>query len=403
MNVLIVSPCVNLPVPAVQGGAVSTLIEYLVKENEVEKKMNLTILSIFNEDAQKKAEEYPNTKFEFIHSIRILDQCDHVIDTVLALGRRSKKTHQYFRKQHSLQCISCYMKEHDFDKVVFQNSGYLLNVLKDNSIAEKYKGKLYYHLHNDIPDNISVKAVRQCKLLLISEYLKEHINNVCGQDMSGQCVIVKNGFDCDRFAEQLPEPAKKELKRKLGIGSNKKIVMFAGRISQTKGISELTQAIEKLNRDDCVLMVVGAHNFGTGQTSSFQKQMEQQFAALGKKVCFTGYVPYDEMWKYYQLADMAVLPSIWEEPAGLTMIEACAAGIPLVTTNSGGIPEYVDRDNVMLLDKNRNLVVELKNSINEIFNNLDIWKIKAKRAQRFTREKFNTKNFYKAFLIGINE
>lgn len=403
MNVLIVSPCVNLPVPAVQGGAVSTLIEYLVKENEVEKKMNLTVLSIFNEDAQKKAKEYPNTKFEFIHPMKILDQCDHVVDTVLALGRKSEKAHQYFRKQYSLWYIFRYMKQHDFDKVIFQNSGYLLNVLKDDSLAEKYKGKLYYHLHNDIPNNISVKAVCQCKLLLISEYLKKHINEVCQKDISEQCRIVKNGFDCDRFARQLSESERHELKKELCIDQNKKIVMFAGRITAAKGIAELTQAIELLNRDDVILLVVGAHNFGTGQSSSFQKEMEQKFASLGEKVRFTGYIPYDEIWKYYQLADIAALPSVWEEPAGLTMIEACAAGIPLVTTNSGGIPEYVDSENVMLLDRNGNIVIELEKSINEIFNNLEIWKMRAKRAQKFTREKFNTKNYYKAFWTGITE
>lgn len=402
MNVLIVSPCVNLPVPAVQGGAVSTLIEYLVKENEVEKKMNLTVLSIFNEDAQKKAKEYPNTKFEFIHPMKILDQCDHAVDTVLALGRKSEKAHQYFRKQYSLWYISRYMKQHDFDKVIFQNSGYLLNVLKDDSLAEKYKGKLYYHLHNDIPNNISVKAVCQCKLLLISEYLKKHINEVCQKDISEQCRIVKNGFDCDRFARQLSESERNELKKELCIDQNKKIVMFAGRITAAKGIAELTQAIELLNRDDVILLVVGAHNFGTGQSSSFQKEMEQKFASLGEKVRFTGYIPYDEIWKYYQLADIAALPSVWEEPAGLTMIEACAAGVPLITTDSGGIPEYILRDEAIILERT-NLEKSLSSAIEEVINHYDDWKKKALRQSHYVQEHYNVRNYYKAFLEAINE
>ena len=402
MNVLIVSPCVNLPVPAVQGGAVSTLIEYLVKENEVEKKMNLTVLSIANEDAQKKAKEYSDTKFEFIHPVKILDQCDHIVDTILTFGRKSEKAHQYFRKQYSLRYISRYMKQHDFDKVIFQNSGYLLNVLKDDSLAEKYKGKLYYHLHNDIPNNISVKAVCQCKLLLISEYLKKHINEVCQRDISEQCRIVKNGFDCDRFAQQLSESERRELKKELCIDQNKKIVMFAGRITAAKGIVELTQAIELLNRDDVVLLVVGAHNFGTGQSSSFQKEMEQRFASLGEKVRFTGYIPYDEIWKYYQLADIAALPSVWEEPAGLTMIEACAAGVPLITTDSGGIPEYILRDEAIILERT-NLEQSLSSAIEEVINHYDDWKKKSLRQCRYVQEHYNVRNYYKAFLEAINE
>lgn len=396
MKVLIVSPCVNLPVPAVQGGAVSTLIEYLIKENEAEQKMQLTVLSVYDIEAEKKAKDYPNTQIDFIHPPKIVDSVDYVLDTVLAKGKKGKPAHQYIRKQYSLRYISRYMAKHDFDKVVFQNSGYLLNVLNNRAIAEKYQGKLYYHLHNDIPNNVSVKAVMQCKLLLISEYLKKHVNEVCGQDMSRQCVIVKNGFDCTRFAQELPEDKKTELKKKLGIESDKKIIMFAGRIAPTKGILELTEAFKKLNRDDTILMVVGAHNFGTGQTSEFQKRMEKQFAELGKRVCFTGYVPYDEIWKYYKIADVAALPSIWEEPAGLTMIEACAAGVPLITTNSGGIPEYVLCEYACVLERS-NLVESLVAAINNILKDEDSWRKKALCQKEYIVENYNVKRYYEVF------
>lgn len=403
MKVLIISPCVNLPVPAVRGGAVSTLIEYLVKENEIEQLMDLTILSVYDAKAKEKAKEYLNTKIEFIEPLKVLEQVDCLIDSFLDVGKKRKAQHQYLKKLYSIRFIKKYMKEHDFDKVVFENSGYLLNALKNKNLAKKYRGKLYYHLHNDIPNSVYISGVRQCKLLLISEYLKKHVNEVCGQDMGNQCAIVKNGFDCEFFSQKFSENEKQILRKNLSIAKGKKIIMFAGRIVPAKGIEELTQAFEKLNRDDVILMVVGAHNFGTRQTSEFQMKMEKFFSRLGDRVCFTGFVPYNEIWKYYKIADVAVLPSIWEEPAGLTMIEACAAGIPLVTTNSGGIPEYVDSSNVMLLDRNGNLIAELQKSINEIFNNLDIWKMKAKRAQKLTREKFNTKNYYKAFWTGINE
>ena len=396
MKVLIVSPCVNLPVPAVQGGAVSTLIEYLIKENEAEQKMQLTVLSVYDVEAEKKAKNYPKTQIDFVHPPKIVDSVDYVIDTVLATGKKLKRAHQYIRKQYSLRYISRYMAEHDFDKVVFQNSGYLLNVLNKHSLAEKYKGKLYYHLHNDIPDNIPVKAVMQCKLLLISAYLKKHITEIYGLDISKQSVIVKNGFDCARFAQELPENEKLELKQKVGIEPNKKIIMFAGRIDPTKGILELTEAFKKLNRDDTILMVVGAHNFGTGQTSKFQKKMEKQFAELGKRVYFTGYVPYDEIWKYYKLADIAALPSTWEEPAGLTMIEACAAGVPLIPPNSGGTPKYILCEHACVLERS-NLVESLIIAINNILNHDDIWKKKALCQKDYVVKNYNVKRYYEAF------
>lgn len=144
-------------------------------------------------------------------------------------------------------------------------------------------------------------------------------------------------------------------------------------------------------------MVVGAHNFGTGQTSNFQEEMKRRFKALGEKVCFTGYVPYNKIWKYYKLANIAILPSIWEEPAGLTMIEACAAGVPLVTTKSGGIPEYIKEDYSILLSKDEDIVDDIKNAIDEVFYNPELWKDKAKKAQKYVSENFGTVNFYNSF------
>lgn len=401
MKVLIISPCVNLPVPAVRGGAVSTLIEYLIKENETEQKMDLTVLSIYDAEAEQLAKEYRKTQIVFIPSSRMIDRCDKILDKGLSIGKKKKSEHQYLRKQYSLKYISHYLKEHDFDKVVFQNSGYLLNVLNDSAIAEKYKGKLYYHLHNDIPTNVSVKAVLQCKLLLISEYLKKHIYEVCGRDMSEQCVIVKNGFDCDHFAKEISTKDKDELRKKLGIDSGKKILMFAGRIAPAKGIKELTEAFKRLNREDTVLMVVGAHNFGTGQTSEFQKKMEQLFLSLGKRVCFTGFVAYEDMWKYYQLSDIAVLPSVWEEPAGLTMIEACAAGVPLITTCSGGIPEYVPAQDVLLLERNEKLVENLQNAIQSVLDDMTKWRNAALRAQTYVKSNYCVSKYYADFWLGI--
>lgn len=400
MKVLIVSPCVNLPVPAVQGGAVSTLIEYLIKENESKQEMQLTVLSVYDAEAAKKAKVYSKTNIEFISIPKIVDTMDYVIDTMLAKRNKIKHTYQYIRKLYSLRYISRYMIDHDFDKVVFQNSGYLLNILNSKNIANKYKGKLYYHLHNDIPNNVPVEAVKQCKLLLISEYLKRHIVEVCGQDVSEQCIIVRNGIDCSRFSQNLSYIEKQELKKKIQIEPDKKIIMFAGRIDPAKGIFELTEAFSRLNRNDIVLMVVGAHNFGTGQTSKFQEKMEKRFFEMGNNVCFTGYVPYEEMWKYYNLADVAVLPSIWEEPAGLTILEACAAGIPLITTNSGGIPEYILAESASIIERDY-LIDNLISAINNVLDHENIWKKKSLQQKEHVFRNYNVNKYYEQFVKAL--
>ena len=81
------------------------------------------------------------------------------------------------------------------------------------------------------------------------------------------------------------------------------------------------------------------------------------------RIKFTGLIPQSEISALYHIADVAVLPSMWEEPAGLTMLEAAAAGVPVITTNAGGIPEYLRNDLGIFLDRDNELVNNISNNI----------------------------------------
>ena len=83
---------------------------------------------------------------------------------------------------------------------------------------------------------------------------------------------------------------------------------------------------------------------------------------------FTGYISYKDMPAIYNLADIAILPSMWEEPAGLTPIEAMACGTPVITTNSGGIPEYVS-DSAIVLNRDNELIENIATEIEKLINN----------------------------------
>ena len=70
---------------------------------------------------------------------------------------------------------------------------------------------------------------------------------------------------------------------------------------------------------------------------------------------FTGYIENQKLYRYYQSADIQVIPSLWEEAAGLIAIEGMLSGLPLIITKSGGMIEYapsnvavwIDRDNII--------------------------------------------------------
>ena len=51
---------------------------------------------------------------------------------------------------------------------------------------------------------------------------------------------------------------------------------------------------------------------------------------------------------FLKIANIIVVPSMWEEPFGLTVLEAMAAGVPLIATRSGGIPEVCEGSAILL-------------------------------------------------------
>jgi len=400
--VLLISPC-GLPVPAVKGGAVLTLIESIIIQNEKEKKMNLTVVSSYDSDAVNKSKKYKNTKFIFIKEPKLCNSLDCLYE--FCYSKLLKKNHKilkrYTWKLFALKKIKKILKKYKFDKVIFENSGYLLNTLKNKKICKIYEDKLYYHLHNDIPNNIYVDGLKKCKLLLISNYLSKKIMLKCGDDILNRILILRNGFDCEKFNQNISDIEKEKIKNKLGIDKNQKVILFTGRINKEKGIKELTEAFQMLNTNKIKLLVVGANNFGAKQFSPFEEQMKETFNKLEKKVIFTGFIPYDEMWKYYKIADLAVLPSLWEEPAGLTMLEAVAAGVPLITTRTGGIPEYLEEEQVIFIDRDDEIVIKIKDCIVDYFNNEEKYKLRAKFASETIFKKYNEKIYYEKFIKYI--
>ena len=402
MKVLIVSPC-DLPIPAVKGGAVATLIESLVKENDIHKKFEFTIISSWDADAVHQSKKYLNTQFIWYKEPKWIKLIDNYIDFINMKFFHSKKKHEYLRKISVISFVRKHLSESNYDAVVLENSGYLLRIFDDEQLMTKYKDKIYFHLHNDIADNANVSVLNKVKPLLISEYLKKKLVYMCGNDIANKCKIVKNGIDVSIFSKMISNEEKKKLLEKLNIDEGKNIILFVGRIQPSKGIAELLDAISKLEDKEIVLLVVGSTNFGAKDISEFEISIRKKCDQMKDKVKFTGFVHNSELWKIYASADMAVLPSMWEEPAGLTIIEAAAARLPVITTMSGGIPEYLNSDYVIMLERNDQIVDSIKEAIINVLENKEEWKQRALKASEYVKENFSESAFYHRFAVALND
>lgn len=393
-----------LPVPATKGGAVESIVENIIKSNEKYKKMQLEIFSCYDSTAEKKSTEYKNTNFRFIALSNIVKLMDKIIYWIAKNILRKEKTMSYryiVQRLVFLNKVSKILKQEDYDKIVLENHETLFLALRWRKNYKKYEGRYYYHLHNEMKSDYGCRDIikKTRKILCVSNYIKEQVKKYL-MIPENNIEVLKNCIDTEKFNVGIDESEKIELKKKFGINEGEKVLLFTGRLNKEKGIKELLEAIRLIKRDDFKLLIVGSFFFGTSIKNNFEKEIKDIIEKIDKKIIFTGYIPYDEIQKIYAIADIAILPSMWEEPAGLTIIESMASGLPVITTNSGGIPEYINDNMSITIDRDSNIVLNIKESITELLDNYALRKKMSKYAKENSK-KYNLNDYYKKFMDGI--
>lgn len=152
-----------------------------------------------------------------------------------------------------------------------------------------------------------------------------------------------NGFDSGIF-RVLPLE-RDEVLSEYGLGATAKyLIAFTGKLAEFKGIDVLLEAAAIYERalGDVSTLIVG----DGALRSSLQVQAKQLDL---KGMHFLGHQPQEKVAKIMNVADLAVVPSR-VEPFGLVAIEALACGTPVVATNQGGLPEFVNESVGALVD-----------------------------------------------------
>lgn len=401
-KILIISPC-NLPIPSVLGGAVETLIDNLIKENEESEINKFTILSIYNKDAYQKSQKYKNSEFIYIKKNKIITIFDNIINKIISIIQPSKKNYEsnLIWKLNILIYIYIFLINNNYDNVVLENQGYYTKIYKFKKIRKKYKNKLYYHLHNVASNNLDSNFLKNEKTLVISNFLKKDILKRYQYASEKNILILKNGIDCLKFTKPINNIELTKIRNKYGFKQNDIIICFVGRIVPEKGVLEVLKAIKEIENKNIKLMIVGSIEFGKKKTSEFENEVKNICLELNERAIMTGFIPNDKLYVYYKMSQTAVLPSICEEAGGLTMIESLMCETPLITTNSGGITEYINENMAIILEKN-NLVEDIKKSIIEINNNTKKYKDITTKAKKYISKEYNTETFYQNFIKYLN-
>jgi spore coat protein SA len=168
--------------------------------------------------------------------------------------------------------------------------------------------------------------------------------------------VMYNGVDPAAFAPWWDRAAEvKTVRRQYGLG-DEPVVLFAGKIRESKGVGLLLMAMHRVwaRLPQAVLALAGGTEFGRGRTgreTPFFKEFREQVARAPGRVILTGFLPHEHMARTYLLGDVFAAPSLKPEGMPLVLLEAAACGLPMVTTRMGGIPEVVrSGDNGLLLE-----------------------------------------------------
>ena len=377
-----------LPIPAVQGGAVENLTDFYLEYNDKHHLHDITIYSPWN----PKVSNHPALSSNANHYI--------YIDVTSLKARIIRKLYGYFHHneyynhfiEYYFEKVFSDLKRKEFDYIIIENGAGLAYKLSQRG----YKN-LILHMHNEVRKERAEfhEAVfgSYTKILTVSDYIKERTSFLCPVD---KIQTVYNGIDLKNFSNKGGTTFSR---KELGFSEEDFVIVYSGRINKEKGVSELIDAMLQLKDTPHIkLMILGSSFFhDVTNEDDFIHQLKIKSEKVKDKIVFTGFIPYSEVPHYLHIADIAVLPSMWEEPFGLTIVEAMAAGLPLITTRSGGIPEICE--GVATIVDKKDIVNNLTNAILDLYEHPDKRQQMAiasqERAKHFDKELF-AKNFFEA-------
>ncbi|MFB7139738.1 glycosyltransferase family 4 protein [Gottfriedia sp. NPDC056225] len=340
----------NLPVPPVLGGAIQTYIAgslpYLSKVHDI------TILGV--NDPSLPDEE-------------TIDGVDYV--------RVPGKVLELYREG-----VVQYIEGKQFDLIHIFNRPRL--VLPIRKVAPK--AKITLSMHNDM-FNIGKIAVDEANLVLeevssivtVSDYVGNVIRELYPQS-SNKIRTIYSGVDSDRFLpgnDSRIVSTRNTLRKEFGL-ENKTVILFAGRLSENKGVDRLIRALPTLSKTfkDLALVIVGSNWFSQNNVTDYVAYIR----AISKKqdvpIITTGFVSPFEIQNWFAVADLFVCTSLWQEPLARVHYEAMAAGLPIVTTARGGNPEVIIPGENGLIVENPVDPNEFATKITEILSNKSLMK-----------------------------
>lgn len=196
-------------------------------------------------------------------------------------------------------------------------------------------------------------------IIALNEDMKRKINTIYKRE---NIIVLPNGIELEKFKDICPQKQ-----------NDKTTIIFVGTLRPVKGVEYLIKAMNIIHEKlpDTDLLIVG-----NGPDRDKLETLAQELN-LQNRIFFVGNVSNEKIPEYMAKADLFVLPSL-SEGFPLVIAEAMASGLPIVTTNVGGLPDIVKNgengflvepknpealaDKIMLLLNNKNTCKKISNT-----------------------------------------
>ena len=379
-----------LPIPAVQGGAVENKIDFLLEYNDRMKLHDITVYSPWN----KEASMHPAVSSDVNHYVFI-----DVSSLKARIARRlygylhSGEYYNYFIEYY-FEKTYAHLKNQNYDCIYLDNCpGYVYK------LSQRGCKNIILRLGNDLLNSTTkhneliINNLR--KILTCSNFVREKVSTIRRDD---KIQTLYNGINIKTFS------SKNEQKKKrtdIGLSEDDFVMVYTGRLNKEKGVSELIDAMLLLqDKPNIKLMIIGSPFFGNvANEDDFVRELKQKAEDIKDRIVFTGFIPHSQLAQYLKMSDIAVIPSLWDDPCPNTVLEAQAMGLPLITTCRGGIPEEVTEKNAILLETDEHFVDNLAAAILDLYEHPEkrqqMASVALERGKLFTKEIY-TKNFFEA-------
>lgn len=379
-----------LPIPAVQGGAVENKIDFLLEYNDKMKIHDITIYSPWN----KEASMHPALSSKVNHYV--------FIDVSSVKARLARRIYGYFHSgeyynyfiEYYFEKVYAHLKNQNYDCIYLDNCpGYVYK------LSQRGYKKIVLRLGNDLLNSETkyneLIFNNLSKILTCSNYVRDKVATIrCDKKIQ----TLYNGINIKVFSSMNEQQKKRT---DIGLSEDDFVMVYTGRLNKEKGVSELIDAMLMLrDKPNIKLMIIGSPFFGNvANEDDFVRGLKQKAEGIKDRIVFTGFIPHSQLAQYLKMSDIAVIPSLWDDPCPNTVLEAQAMGLPLITTCRGGIPEEVTEKNAIILETDNHFVDNLAASILDLYEHPEkrqqMASVALERGKLFTKEIY-TKNFFEA-------